>query len=98
MLTGGKRMPRITHCGRELFSVMARLAYAPSNRPFVVCFEWILSPHNIHFASVELYSECKSYIACECSSQSLRSMTTPWETCWRKAQENMACASATTGD
>ncbi|KAK3166666.1 hypothetical protein OEA41_009791 [Lepraria neglecta] len=49
--------------------------------------EQILSPRIIHFASGELYFECKHYVACECSGWNLRSNTSQWETRWRKAYE-----------
>jgi hypothetical protein len=49
--------------------------------------EQILSPRIIHYASGELYFECKSQVACECRGKSLRSLTTQWETRWRKAHE-----------
>jgi len=47
--------------------------------------EQILSTRNIHFASGELYFECKSYTACECSGWTPRSLSHQWETRWRKA-------------
>ena len=49
--------------------------------------EQILSPRIIHFASGELYFECKHYVACECSGWQLRSNTPQWETRWRKSYE-----------
>lgn len=47
--------------------------------------EQILSPRIVHFASGELYFECKSHLTCECSGWSLRSESHQWETRWRKA-------------
>jgi hypothetical protein len=47
--------------------------------------EQILSPRIIHYASGELFFECKTHIACECSGWSVRSQIWDWETRWRKA-------------
>jgi hypothetical protein len=47
--------------------------------------EQILSSRNVHFASGELYFECKSHAACECSGWSLHLSSHQWETRWRKA-------------
>ena len=49
--------------------------------------EQILSPRIVHFASGELYFECKSHLTCECegSTWSRRSESYQWETRWRKA-------------
>ncbi|KAH8749169.1 heterokaryon incompatibility protein-domain-containing protein, partial [Hyaloscypha finlandica] len=47
--------------------------------------EQILSARNIHFASGELYFECKSFVACECSGWTARSLSHQWETRWRKS-------------
>ncbi|KAJ8110731.1 hypothetical protein OPT61_g6497 [Boeremia exigua] len=47
--------------------------------------EQILSSRNVHFASNELYFECKSYVACECSGWTARSLSHHWETRWRKS-------------
>jgi hypothetical protein len=47
--------------------------------------EQVLSARNIHFASGELYFECRSYVACECRGWAARSLTHQWETRWRKA-------------
>jgi hypothetical protein len=47
--------------------------------------EQILSARNVHFASGELYFECKSYVACECSGWTARSLSHHWETRWRKS-------------
>ncbi|CAN9473440.1 unnamed protein product [Alternaria alternata] len=47
--------------------------------------EQILSSRNVHFASGELYFECKSYVACECSGWIARSLSHDWETRWRKS-------------
>ncbi|KAK0113949.1 hypothetical protein ONS96_014798 [Cadophora gregata f. sp. sojae] len=47
--------------------------------------EQILSSRNVHFASGELYFECKSFVACECSGWSARSLSYQWETRWRKS-------------
>jgi hypothetical protein len=47
--------------------------------------EQILSPRIIHFASGELFFECKSHLVCECSGWHLRSESYQWETRWRKA-------------
>jgi hypothetical protein len=47
--------------------------------------EQILSARNIHFSSGELYFECKSYTACECSGWTPRLLSHQWETRWRKA-------------
>ncbi|KAF2007548.1 HET-domain-containing protein [Amniculicola lignicola CBS 123094] len=47
--------------------------------------EQILSSRNVHFASGELYFECKSYVACECSGWTARSLSYHWETRWRKS-------------
>ena len=47
--------------------------------------EQILSARNIHFASGELYFECRSYVACECSGWTARSLSHHWETRWRKS-------------
>ena len=49
--------------------------------------EQILSPRIIHFASGELYFECKHHVACECRGWQSRSNTPQWETRWRKAYE-----------
>jgi Heterokaryon incompatibility protein (HET) len=51
--------------------------------------EQILSPRIVHFASGELYFECKSHIACECSGWSLRFDSYQWETRWRKAHTTL---------
>ncbi|KAH7418629.1 heterokaryon incompatibility protein-domain-containing protein [Cadophora sp. MPI-SDFR-AT-0126] len=47
--------------------------------------EQILSSRNVHFASGELYFECRSFVACECSGWSKRSLSHQWETRWRKS-------------
>jgi len=64
-----------------------RIPDEPLLRRAWVFQEQILSPRIIHFASGELYFECRSHTACECSGQSPRSMSTQWETRWRKAHE-----------
>lgn len=47
--------------------------------------EQILSSRILHFASGELYFECRSHVVCECSDWSPRSDSSQWETRWRKA-------------
>ncbi|KAL5323084.1 hypothetical protein ACEPPN_007612 [Leptodophora sp. 'Broadleaf-Isolate-01'] len=47
--------------------------------------EQILSSRNIHFASGELYFECKSFVTCECTGWTERSFSHQWETRWRKS-------------
>jgi hypothetical protein len=51
--------------------------------------EQILSARNVHFASGELYFECKSYTTCECSDWTPRSLSHQWETRWRKAHAQL---------
>lgn len=49
--------------------------------------EQILSPRILHFASGELYFECKSYTICECRDWTARLDNPRWETRWRRAHE-----------
>jgi len=47
--------------------------------------EQILTPRILHVASGELYFECRSHVACECTGWSQGEMSTHWEMVWRKA-------------
>jgi hypothetical protein len=51
--------------------------------------EQILSSRIVHFASGELYFECKSHLTCECRDWAPRSMSTQWETRWRKSHATL---------
>ncbi|KAK0113581.1 hypothetical protein ONS95_013829 [Cadophora gregata] len=42
--------------------------------------EQILSPRLIHFASGELYFECKSHVACKCRGWEEKANSSQWET------------------
>jgi hypothetical protein len=51
--------------------------------------EQILSPRILHFASGELYFECKSYVCCECMGWEKRSESLQIETRRRKAHSQL---------
>jgi hypothetical protein len=83
--------------GKPLFLFSADVVTGAYELKLIHCEiqEQILCPRNVHFASGELYFECKSHLACECSGWSLRSNSHQWETRWRKAHASLLGLSPT---
>jgi hypothetical protein len=79
---------------QKTFAVHAKIPHGLSDSPLLqrawVLQEQLLSPRILHFSTSELYWECKSHVACECTGWEKRTETLQFETRFRKAHARLA--------